>query len=95
MKKITRTSNQPVTNSIVSISEEGGVEVNAPSDEFSIDLPAIVQLITIRNYIVNAIGASHISTKEVNALNKSLLVLDKKITNKLTDSNFETIINSL
>lgn len=56
------------------------------------DLKKIIELIKIREYTVNSIGIPTIDRKTVNELNGILLLLDDKIINILTGTDFKNYI---
>lgn len=56
------------------------------------ELKEIVDLIRVRDYVINSISLPTIDRKTVNELNGILLLLDKKIIGLLTDSDFKDYI---
>lgn len=56
------------------------------------DLQELLDLIKIREYVVNSIALPTINRKTVSELNGILLLLDQKIIGFLTDSDFKDYI---
>lgn len=52
----------------------------------------LVDLIKIRDYVINSIGLPTIDKKTVNELNNMLLLLDKKIIGMITSDEFKDYI---
>ncbi len=57
------------------------------------DLSELVNLITIRQYVVNSTGNSTIDRATVNTMNGMLLMIDKKIISLLQTKEFKEYIN--
>lgn len=57
------------------------------------DLRELTDLIAIRQYVVNATGSFTIDRATLNAMNGTLLLIDKKIISILTGSNFKNYID--
>lgn len=57
------------------------------------DLTELVNLITIRQYVVNSTGNSSIDRATVNYMNGSLLLIDKKIVELLQADDFKKYID--
>lgn len=57
------------------------------------DLRELVDLITIRQYVINSTGNPAIDKATVNYMNGMLLLLDKKIIQLLQTENFKDYIN--
>lgn len=57
------------------------------------ELKEIVDLITIRQYVANAVGNSSIDRATVNYMNNSLIMIDRKIINLLKEDEFKSYIN--
>lgn len=58
-----------------------------------VDLTEIVNLINIRQYVVNATGNPSIDKATVNYMSNSLLMIDKKIIGLLQSDTFKDYIN--
>lgn len=56
------------------------------------DLSDIVNLIKVRDYVINSLNLPVIERKTVNELNGILLLLDEKIIGMLTDTKFKEFI---
>jgi hypothetical protein len=57
------------------------------------DLQELVNLITIRQYVINSTGNSTIDRATVNVMNGTLLLIDKKIIALLQSNEFKEYIN--
>jgi hypothetical protein len=57
------------------------------------DLTELVNLITVRQYVVNSTGNASIDRATVNVLNGMLLMIDKKILALLQDNDFKEYIS--
>lgn len=57
------------------------------------DLTELVNLITIRQYVVNSTGNSSIDRATVNFMNGALLMIDKKIVAILQSDDFKEYVN--
>lgn len=68
--------------------DEGSSEEDKP-----LDRQEIVDLITIRQYVVNSTASPSIDRSTVNFLNGALLMIDKKILDLLQSDQFKEYIN--
>ena len=57
------------------------------------DLKELVDLIAIRQYVVNSTGNPVLNRATVNVMNGMLLLIDKKIINLLEGQDFKEYIN--
>jgi hypothetical protein len=57
------------------------------------NLKELVDLITIRQYVVNSTGNSTLNRATVNVMSGMLLLIDKKIINLLESNEFKEYIN--
>ncbi len=57
------------------------------------DLKEIVDLIAVRQYVVNSTGSATIDRATVNVMNGMLLMIDKKIMTLLQGKDFKEYIN--
>ena len=57
------------------------------------DLQELVNLITVRQYVVNSTGNSSFTKKTINTLCNMLVVIDNKIVESLQSEEFKTYIN--
>jgi hypothetical protein len=57
------------------------------------NLKELVDLITIRQYVVNSTGNPTINRTTVNVMNGMLLLIDRKIINLLESNEFKDYIN--
>jgi hypothetical protein len=57
------------------------------------DLKELVDLIAIRQYVVNSTGNPTISKATVNVMNGMLLLLDKKILDIIQSDDFKEYVN--
>lgn len=57
------------------------------------DLTELINLIAIRQYVINSTGNSSIDRATVNYMNGALLLIDKKIIEILQNDQFKTYIN--
>ena len=69
-------------------STQGGDE-----DEEPLNIEEIVNLITIRQYVVNSTANPALDRKAVNYMNGTLLMIDKKIMSLLESEKFKEYIN--
>jgi hypothetical protein len=56
------------------------------------DLQELINLITVRGYVVNSVNNASIDRGTVNTLNNILILLDKKIVGILTDTEFKEYV---
>lgn len=59
----------------------------------SLDLSELVDLITIRQYVVNSTGNPAIDRATVTHMNNTLILLDKKIIGLIQSDSFKEYIN--
>lgn len=57
------------------------------------DLRELVDLITIRQYVVNSTGNSSIDRSTVNVMNGMLIMIDKKILEIIQGDDFKKYVN--
>ena len=75
-------------------SKEEILDEELPEEEQEpLDIQEIVNMITIRQYVVNSTANPAIDRKTVNYMNGVLLMLDKKIMSTLEDDRFKDYIN--
>lgn len=64
-----------------------------PEEQEPLDIQEIVNLISIRQYVVNSTANPALDRKSVNYMNGVLLMIDKKIMSLLEDDRFKEYIN--
>lgn len=57
------------------------------------DLKELVDLITVRQYVVNSTGNASIDRSTVNVMNGMLIMIDKKIMSLLQSDEFKDYVN--
>lgn len=77
-----------IKNALKQLAPKEPVDQDVP-----LDIQEIVNLITIRQYVVNSTANPAIDRRTVNYMNGVLLMVDKKIMGLLEDDRFKDYIN--